>query len=95
MAVQTLESVVDCTKFETVAPVADTMSAAANPTGASENVKVSTEESPDLKVAAVEVMATVGAVLSSVNVNVAEDVLPAASASVTTTVWLPSAVGAV
>ena len=42
------------------------MSDAANPTGTSEKVKVSTEELPDLKVAAVEVIATVGAKVSPV-----------------------------
>ena len=81
MAVQTLESVVDCNKFVTVAPVATTMSDAANPTGTSEKVKVSTEELPDLKVAAVEVIVTVGASVSMLIVGVvpAPPLLPAAS----------------
>ncbi len=81
MAVQTLEYVEDSTKFVTVAPVATTMSAAANPTGTSEKVKVSTEELPDLKVAAVEVIVTVGASVSMLIVGVvpAPPLLPAAS----------------
>ena len=37
----------------------------------------------------------VGAVLSNVKVRLVEEVLPAVSVSVTTTVWLPSVVGAV
>ena len=43
------------------------------------------------------VKATVGVaiVLSSVKVKLADEALPAMSVSVTTTVWLPSAVGAV
>ena len=40
-------------------------------------------------------LAIAGAVVSSVKVRLAEVVLPAVSVSVTTTVWLPSALGAV
>ena len=97
MAVQTLESVVDCNKFVTVAPVATTMSSAANPTGTSEKVKVSTA-APDFKLVGVEVIVTVGAAVSSVKVSAAEAALtlPATSVWRRYTVLLPTAaVGAV
>jgi hypothetical protein len=72
------------------------MSSATKPAGASEKVKVTVVEFPAVKEAGAASIASVGTTVSSVNVSVVLlAVLPAASVSVTTTVWLPSAVGAV
>jgi hypothetical protein len=49
----------------------------------------------ELPVSLVKAAVGLAIVLSSVKVRLAVDVLPAVSVSVTTTVWLPSVVGAV
>jgi len=66
VAVHTLESVDDCTRLVKLAPAATTIDEDENPTGVSENVNVTVEDAPTVNAATVDVIATVGATVSSV-----------------------------
>ena len=78
MAVQTLESVVDCTKLEITPPVA-VMSLASNPVGTALKVNVTTAVSPTLKDVLLVVITTPGAVTAVNASDAAVPRLPAVS----------------